>query len=186
MSIYPKINIPKGVLNFKYTYGKEYVLENKEYVGYYYELGGEAYAGKEFSATAAKLIKTLSSDNLSLNTYEAISGKRLPQNINVVPYIYKYETDTRYFSYHQITKNIVEIDENAFKALKSNPIYTVVSLKFYGGFIEGEVLEAENQIPGIKNFTDNIYIPPTSFNNGDDGFDFPEGYVFDEIRDRID
>lgn len=180
-----KPSIPLGVLKFKYTYGKEYILESKEYVGYYYELSNEAYAGKEFSATATKLIKILTGSEASLSTYKAISNDSIPPNINPVPYVFRYETEYRYFSYHQVNKQIMEIDKNTFDIIKSNPIYIVISLYFNGGFADKEVLEAEKQIPGIKTFTDNSYIRPTAFSDGADGFEYPEDYKFNNIIDNI-
>ena len=47
------------IVTSKYTSGGEYMFKStqKEYKGYYYELNGKIYAGKEFKTASYELLK---------------------------------------------------------------------------------------------------------------------------------
>lgn len=160
------VNLPPNLINFKYTQGGEYILQqnSRDYKGYYFEFKNETYAGREFNLNIVnRLIKVSDVISNPLDIYEAISGTKIPRSQVLPSYVwdYDYPTDKRYFVRHNTSKVIKEIDENNFNSIKSNPLYSVVGLSFIGGFNDQEVLEAEKQIPGIKTFLDNIYtLPP--------------------------
>jgi hypothetical protein len=56
------IRIPQNIIvESKYTSGNEYIIidTNIMYKGYYYEMNGKIFAGKEFDINAIELIKLL-------------------------------------------------------------------------------------------------------------------------------
>jgi len=82
------IRIPQNRIQYKYTSGKELMYEKtyQEYQGYYYELNGKLFPGKEFNSNAPTLIK-INSDkvnslltNSSTYTYGKVSGIKIPNN----------------------------------------------------------------------------------------------------------
>jgi hypothetical protein len=83
------LRVPQSqIVTSKYTSGKEYIFNStyREYIGYYYELNGKLFAGKEFSTVASELIKIDSNKVNNLLThpstyiYGKISGVKIPQN----------------------------------------------------------------------------------------------------------
>ena len=65
------IRIPKNIIvESKYTIGNEYILLSsyQQYQGYYYEMNGKYFAGKEFDQNAPELQKILSSKSNNLLT----------------------------------------------------------------------------------------------------------------------
>ena len=75
------MRVPKNIIQTnKYTSGNEFVEEktNKPYQGYYYELNGSLYTGKEYSIDAIKIIKKEDQNQLynSSNTaiFSLVSG----------------------------------------------------------------------------------------------------------------
>ena len=75
------MRIPSNIIQTgKYTSGNEFVEEktNKPYQGYYYELNGSLYTGKEYNGNAIKIIKIKESNSLFNNLktilFSAISG----------------------------------------------------------------------------------------------------------------
>jgi hypothetical protein len=168
------LKIPQSqIIKGKYTIGKEYVVlsTHKEYQGYYYELNGKTFAGKEFNTNAPEIIKMTSSkfnslfSNPSTALYAKVSGAKL-NNQKAVPYNFNYNSNKRYFAYHTINKLIKEVNKDNFLSLISNPIYVVVSLSYIGGFIDAELDQAEKQIPGIRVFIDSSYPIPTVEDDG--------------------
>jgi len=161
------IRIPQNKIQYKYTAGKEYILENtyEEYIGHYYELNNRTFAGKEFSPNAPVLVKRDSSninvllENPLTNLYGKISSIIL-NNITPSSFVYNYDSDVRYFVY-QINKNqIKEVNEDTFKAFQNDPLYASTKLSFTSGFNEQELTIAEQKIPGIKTFVNTSYTPP--------------------------
>lgn len=154
------LRVPQNqIVESKYTSGKEYMFNDtyREYIGYYYELNGKLFAGKEFNVNAPELIKINSSgvNNLLTNPftyiYGKISGVKL-NNIKPQSYTYQYDSTKRYFSYY-ITKNLIkEINKENFDLLLSNPLYKTISLTYQKGFSPEELDKAELIIPGIKTF----------------------------------
>ena len=68
-------------VKYQYTMGGEYVLpSNTEipYIGYYYELNGRAFAGKEFRYDAPEILKnTLKSSNPLFQNPETLNYAKL-------------------------------------------------------------------------------------------------------------
>ena len=162
------LRIPANqIVKSKYTIGKEYMFEStyREYQGYYYESNGKLFAGKEFNINAPILVKINLNNINPLRTnpatlvYGIISGVKL--NSAVPPsFIFQYNSDTRYFSYQLNKKLIKEIDKDTFTNFQSNPLYTVVSLSYVGGFKDSELKEAEKTIPGITTYVNTSYTNP--------------------------
>lgn len=170
---------PNIVISNQYTVGKEYVYADsyKEYQGYYYELGGKFYAGKDTDVNAPILIPINSSDiNLLLVRKETqVYGKLSQIQINPAKkptsVVYNYERDVRYFcSKVNISPSIIrEISKITFNQIQNNPLYASVSLSFIGGFDDNELNEAETKIPGIKTFVNTSYLPPPLEEDGSIG-----------------
>jgi len=167
------IRIPQNKIQYNYTSGKEYMDETtyQEYQGYYYQLNGKIFAGKEFNSNAPVLIPIpKDKSNLPFNfnklltqaatyTYGRISGNKI-QNIKVVslPLINDPNIDTTdvenitntYYTKKVNSTTIKQIDEETFQNIKINPLYTTVSIKPDYSNID----DAEKQMPGIKAFLD--------------------------------
>jgi hypothetical protein len=161
------LRIPSNqIVKSKYTIGKEYIFEStyREYQGYYYELNGKLFAGKEFNINAPILVKINLSNinplrtNPSTLVYGIISGIKLntipPPSIISKSNIF---TEKRYF-YKKINSNpilIKEINEDTFNSMQSNPLYQTISVGIpKGGFFANQSsLEVYDKImPGIKLF----------------------------------
>jgi hypothetical protein len=166
------VRIPSNqIVTSKYTAGNEFLIEstNAVYIGYYYELNNNLYSGKSYNEKAPKLIKIKDRNTLRTNPstliYGLISGIKL--NSTVPPsFIFQYNSDTRYFSYQLNKKLIKEIDKDTFTNFQSNPLYTVVSLSYVGGFKDSELKEAEKIIPGITTYVNTSYINPSIEESG--------------------
>jgi hypothetical protein len=171
------IRLPQNqAVTSKYTSGKEYMFNStyREYIGYYYELNGKLFAGKEFNANALELIKIDSSKtnklltNASTYVYGKISGTRIP-NQKPVSHIFK-KTDpnaqyvNRYFIQKIVDTNpilIKEINEENNKQMQSNPLYKIITIKWDTIYNNDTVIEeAEKQMPGIKNFLKDLNYSP--------------------------
>ena len=171
------LRIPQNQIIYKYTPGKEYIFNStyREYIGYYYEMSGKKYAGKEYNSNAPILISMKSPNINTLLTkastyiYGRISNVNIPNNkvssINFIP----TDEDTqkgqsvRYFaSKNTISPTIIkEIDKETYNKLQTDPLYITVSIKVY---IDGDALDntytfdskevdqAEKKLPGIKTF----------------------------------
>ena len=162
------LRIPQNqVVQSKYTAGKEYMLESdyREYIGYYYELNGKTFAGKELNLNAPILLPIpKNNNNPGINNlltraatflYGQLSGVKLNNN-KPTSYVYQYNSEIRYFSYQTINKLIKEVNEETFNTFKSNPLYKVISLSFKKDFDPKELDDAEKTIPGIKEFLKNF------------------------------
>jgi hypothetical protein len=158
------------VVTSQYTEGGEYIIKSNynNYQGYYYELSGKAYAGKEFNPEAIELIKKQSSNiNLLLTSAATFAyGKISKQTTNSQPeptsYFYNSTpTDFRYFITKLNVKPsiIKEIDKNTFEQYKDNPVYALVALSYPNKFVESEINKAETTIPGIKTYLSTTYTP---------------------------
>lgn len=163
------LRIPQNKIQFKYTIGNEYIYADsyKNYQGHYYEINGRVFAGKEVKIDSPLLIKKdfnnldLLKLNPSASVYNDITKKVL-NNVSSPPsFIYRYESNIRYFIYH-ISKNLIkEINRDTFEAFKSNPLYKIVRLSFINeDFIEEELNIAEQIIPDIRTFVKDSNFPP--------------------------
>lgn len=173
------VRIPQNqIVESKYTVGNEYMFEStyKEYQGYYYELNGNLFAGKEFNINAPILIKIISSNtnrmlmNPDTYVYAKVSGAQLHNTI-VLSHIDQGTSNIRYFSYQITTKLIKEINADTYNSLKSNPIYKTVALPCNnnGGFNDTDLQYAEKIIPGITTFINTSYINPPIEEDGSIG-----------------
>lgn len=168
------IRIPLNtIVTSKYTAGNELIVEstNAIYVGYYYELNNNLYAGKIFDSKAPKLIlikdrNTLLDRNNSLAIFSVVSGITSQQlqtpKFSSLPGIQSQSTEstiTRFYCKKVNNQPILikEINEDDFKSLQSNAIYQTITIQFtaspgYAKGIPQNLEQAEKQMPGIKAF----------------------------------
>lgn len=170
------IRIPANQIQYKYTVGREYMVEStyKEYQGYYYQINGKLFAGKEFDSNAPELIPIPTDINnipskfnslltkASTYVYGKISGTKIPNlNISSIPYNSSEEFNTsdeenpppQFFCKKINEQNIVikRIDEKTYLSLLSNPLYKTTFIGIYNN-IEQSALTANNQMPGLLDF----------------------------------
>jgi hypothetical protein len=155
------MKVPKNIIQTgKYTSGKEFVEEktNKPYQGYYYELNGSLYTGKEYSIDAIKIIKKQDQNQLynSSNTalFSLVSGIT-SQQLSVPPInsISINTTSTRFFT-QKINVNpiiIKEVDEKSYVSLQGIPLYKTTFIGSYNS-VNQTIDQAEKQMPGLKTF----------------------------------
>jgi len=162
------LRIPQNqVVQNKYTAGKEYMLENnyREYIGYYYELNGNIFAGEEFNINALELIKFNSSKVNDLlthpttYTYGKLSKTKIPSTkiisqpvSNTNNLLDKGGEYFPQFYCSKINSNIIKsIDENTYVALQSNPLYKITFIGTYNNIYQTPD-DAEKEIPGMNAF----------------------------------
>jgi len=169
------MRVPKNIIQTgKYTSGNEFVEEktNKPYQGYYYELNGSLYTGKEYSIDAIKIIKKQdqnqlynSSDTALFSLVSGITSQQLTvppiNSINNVPFTdtARYiegvllEKSTRFFA-QKININpiiIKEVDEKSYVSLQGTPLYKTTFIGRYNS-VDQTIDQAEAQMPGLKTF----------------------------------
>ena len=155
------MKVPKNIIQVgKYTSGGEFVeeLSNKPYQGYYYELNGSLYTGKEYSVDAIKIIKKQAQNQLYNSTSTAMfsfmSGITSQQlSIPLINSVSINTTSTRFFA-QKINVNpiiIKEIDEKSYTSLQGTSLYKTTFVGNYNG-VNQNVDQAEAQIPGLKTF----------------------------------
>ena len=165
------IRIPQNqIVKSKYTIGKQYMYENNqvEYQGYYYELNGKIFAGKEFNSNAPILVRIILKNINTLLTsastyiYGKISGTKL-LNTNISSYNSQKDSEQSdtILQYFISRKNntpilIKQVDKDTFIKCQNDPLYSVVSIFFYPGsdrgYISDDINKAEIIIPGIKTY----------------------------------
>jgi len=160
------MRVPSNIIEIKYTSGNDFVfsLNYKYYQGYYYELNGKIFAGKEFNANSPELIKPNSNNVNTLLTdsktyiYGFLSKIKL-NNTSPSSIISKGNINRgmRYFSKKNNTNPILikEITEETFKQYQNDPFYQVISIEFpEGGYFGNQksLDDAEKIMPGIKTF----------------------------------
>ena len=161
------LRIPQNqTVTSKYTSGKEYMFSStyREYIGYYYELNGKLFAGKEFSTTAPELIRIDSSkvNNLltspSTYVYGKISGIKLDNNKpNSIISKSDILANKRYFI-KKLNSNpilIKEINQSTFESSNNNPLYQTIEVEIpEGGYFanQNSLDELDKKMPGIKIF----------------------------------
>ena len=155
------LRVPQSqIVTSKYTSGKEYIFNStyREYIGYYYELNGKLFAGKEFSTTSPELIRMDSNKVNSLLThpstyvYGKISGVKIP-NIKITQLPNDLSRELNFYCKKINDNNIKIINEENYISLKSNPLYQTTYLGIYKGKYQSTE-QAEIQLPGIKAFRD--------------------------------
>jgi hypothetical protein len=178
------IRIPQNQIQYRYTAGKEYMYKDtyREYQGHYYELNNQLFAGKEFNSNAPILVPipiATGNNNLpgfnSLLTNAAtyVYGKISDTNLsNQIPssHIFKKEDPNeryvnRYFTQkvNQVPILIKEISEDSYQKTKTDPLYKSITIKWDTTFGNEFVIEeAEKQMPGIKEFLQDLNFNPDS------------------------
>jgi len=162
------IKIPKNlIVTGKYTIGEEYVLLSSHipYQGYYYELNGKTFAGKEFNNNSPEIVKMISDKFNSLlgnpktSTYAKIAKTKLNSFIpNTKIYVQDYlSTDNinRYFikKINVFPILIKEVTEESFNKALSDPLYVTVVINWDRGGYDlniNKIDAAEKIMPGIK------------------------------------
>jgi len=162
------LRVPQSqIVTSKYTSGKEYIFNStyREYIGYYYELNGKLFAGKEFSTNSPELIRIDSSkvNNLLTHpttyTYGKISGTKIPSTYIVALPV---STNTNLlnnggeyflqFYCSKIGSNIIKaIDEATYVKLQNDPLYQTTFIGTYNNTTQTPEI-AETQLPGINAF----------------------------------
>jgi hypothetical protein len=163
------IRIPKNlIVESKYTIGNEYILLSsyQQYQGYYYEINGKYFAGKEFDQNAPELQKRSSPKSNSLLTLAStfLFGKLSGINVNsntIPTYVYQPTEEDygqgysiRYF-YKKNNINpilIREINKETYDLLLNNPLYQVILIRWTIRPENVNIDEAEKQMPGLKAF----------------------------------
>jgi hypothetical protein len=155
------MRVPKNIIQVgKYTSGGEFVeeLSNKPYQGYYYELNGSLYTGKEYSVNAVKIIKKQAQNQLYNNSNTAMfsfmSGIT-SQQLSVPPInsVSINTTSTRFFA-QKINVNpiiIKEVDEKSYISLQGTLLYKTTFIGNYNG-VNQTIDQANAQMPGLKTF----------------------------------
>ena len=140
-----RIRVPKNqIIKNKYTSGGEYIVESthQPYQGYYYELNGKLFTGKEYSPSASVLIK-VTKDNInpllakgSTYLYGLLSGVKL-SNLKPSSHIFqKTDPNERYadrFFIKKVNDNppiIKEINEDTYKQFQNDPLYVSTKIKW--------------------------------------------------------
>jgi hypothetical protein len=164
------MRVPKNIIQTgKYTSGNEFVEEktNKPYQGYYYELNGSLYTGREYSMDNIKIIKKEDQNQLynSSNTalFSLVSGITSQQlsvpsinsiNVNNLSDegLRSYPS-TRFYT-QKINVNpiiIKEVDEKSYISVQGSPLFKTTFIGTYNNTNQ-TIDQAEKQMPGLKTF----------------------------------
>ena len=159
------MKIPSNIIEIKYTSGNEFVFSfnYKYYQGYYYELNGKTFSGKEFNINAPELVKADSKEINPLLTsaktliYGSLSKIKL-NNINVKGVVpadaHNVNIDLVTFYCKKINTNpilIKQISEQTYYVLKNDPLYIVTYIGNYKG-IDQSIYDASKQIPELRDW----------------------------------
>jgi hypothetical protein len=162
------LRIPKNlIVTSKYTSGKEYMFKStqKEYKGYYYELNGNFFAGKEFKSNANELLK-IDINNInpflsraSTSTYGFLSNININSGtVNSLFIINSdesfYEPEVPLFFCKKINETPIKINrisEETYISLQKNPIYQTTFIGNYAGITKTSD-QAYQQMPGLEAF----------------------------------
>jgi hypothetical protein len=160
------MKVPSNIIQTgKYTSGNEFVEENtnKPYQGYYYELNGSLYTGKEYSIDAIKIIKKQDQNQLYNSTNTALfsflsgitSQQLTPSVVKGIPFGNEipHGEDLSFYS-RQLNINpiiIKSLDEKTYISLQGNPLYKTTFIGNYNG-VNQNIDQADAQIPGLKTF----------------------------------
>jgi len=159
------MRVPLNIIQTgKYTSGGEFVeeLSNKPYQGYYYELNGFLYTGKEYSVNAVKIIKKQNQNQLYNNSNTAMfsfmSGITSQQLSSIIvkgiPFGELPHGENLSFYSRQLNINpiiIKSIDEKTYLSLQGNPLYKTTFIGNYND-VDQNIDQAERQMPGLKTF----------------------------------
>ena len=160
------IRIPKNqIITGKYTTGKEYVIlsSHAPYQGFYYELNGRTFAGKEFDPKAPEIIRMTSGKFNPLlgdpNTmvYANISKVKLDNTeIKSIPFVPTAEDLAKPFIVRYFVKKLTdnpiaikEVTKDVFEKTQSNPIYQTLKVNFTYGLSDDELNAIDKQMIGL-------------------------------------
>jgi hypothetical protein len=144
----------------KYTSGKEYMFNStyREYIGYYYELNGKTFAGKEFNINALELIRFNSGKVNDLLThpstyiYGKISGTKITQTkITSLPQPTPPSTNDLY----ETTSENQGINSRVSSLTLLNDPST--SLQFYCSKINSNIIKLIDENTYVKLQSDPLY-----------------------------
>jgi len=159
------VKVPANIIETKYTSGNEFVFSfnYKYYQGYYYELNGKTFSGKEFNINAPELVKADSKEINPLLTsaktliYGSLSKIKL-NNINVKGVVpadaHNVNIDLVTFYCKKINTNpilIKQVSEQTYYILKNDPLYIVTYIGNYKG-IDQSIYDASKQIPELRDW----------------------------------
>jgi hypothetical protein len=178
------IKVPQNQIITKYTSGREYVIEktNAPYKGFYCEINGKAYTGKEYISSGVSgslpLMKITSEkyNKLLLNPNTALYGVLSGVNVKNTPIISHPKSDTDnmvdrggelflHFYCKKVNDILIkEIDENTYNKLKIDPLYQTTYIGSYKNKYQS-IEQADTQVNGLKLFLDLLESPtPESIN----------------------
>lgn len=159
----------------KYTSDGEYVIESTyaKYKGYYYELSGKLFAGKEYDPNAPVIIKVTRENANSLLTnkstylYGLLSGIKLSNTKPVSHIFQKTNPNERYadrYFIQRVNDNpplIKEINKDTYEQFQTDPLYKSTTIKWDTiGSNEQTLTVADKQFPGIKSFLEELNYSP--------------------------
>ena len=162
------LRIPKNlIVTSKYTSGGEYMFKStqKEYKGYYYELNGNFFAGKEYKSNANELLK-IDINNInpflsraSTSTYGFLSNINI--NSGTVNSLFIINSDESFYEpevplffckkINETPPKINRISEETYISLQKNVIYQTTFIGNYKGITQTSD-QAYQQMPGLKDF----------------------------------
>jgi hypothetical protein len=159
------MRIPANIIETKYTSGNEFVFSfnYKYYQGYYYELNGKIFVGKEFNINASELIKADSKEinPLLTNSKTLIYGSLSKVNLNnteakgiIPPDTHDIDPNRIDFYYKKVNTNpilIRQISEQTYSNLKNDPLYIVTYIGNYKG-INQTIYDASKEISELENW----------------------------------
>jgi hypothetical protein len=160
------MKIPNNIIvKNQYTIGNEFVdpTTNISYQGYYYELNGSFFQGKEFNPSSPKLIRKANENTLLNNpltaTFSKVSGitsqQLQPPFIISTPLRISSNYESNFFV-KQLNIDpplIKRIDEKTYKSLKASspPLYQVIFIGTYNNQTL-TLEEANQQMSGLKDY----------------------------------
>ncbi len=159
----------------KYTSDGEYVIESTyaKYKGYYYELSGKLFAGKEYDPNAPVIIKVTKENANSLLTnkstylYGLLSGIKLLNTKPVSHIFQKTKPNERYadrYFIQRVNDNpplIKEINKDTYEQFQTDPLYKSTTIKWDTiGSNEKTLDLLDKQFPGIKSFLEELNYSP--------------------------
>lgn len=165
------MRIPSNIIETgKYTIGDEFIntADNKDYQGYYYQIGDRYFAGKTFSVTAPELRKG-TDVSFTYTKIDPVYGKLTklsttsftsPKTIHNPDLSAKDALGQDFLTYYAKKNNyypilIREISKETYLELQGNNIWQTIALvttQGDGGIDINEINKAEKEMPGIKDW----------------------------------
>jgi hypothetical protein len=172
------MRIPSNIIKTNlYTIGGEFLNKNtyEEYQGYYYEVSGRFYTGKEYNVNSIELLKkdSLKVNPLLSNPKTAVYGKLTKVNVQQskpisIPFNptlndFQQGYQIRYFvkKINVYPIFIREVSQTDFFKLTNDPLYQVLEVKYDFDINDQQILALDRQMPGLGAYIQG-YIPPTS------------------------